>query len=497
MKPILTAVAFFFYSFAFAGINPSASAEYCPLQELYFDVDYVGNKDFVTISVFNNLNARLISKNYNNTTNITVFRLAINFNDVQGLHSITIVYKPNGGGSNQDETFNFINIKSLAGDNRQVNPGISSITAPYCVTTTTNISFSNLSWRRELNPSSYTFFGTIAEYEYSVPAGWSVNGSVSTGQNDIKLGTNSATIVSDGVTGGYVAIRPSNRACGGTTFSGNAIYIAIIREQPAITFSGSSTICSSQTYTASNIPSWVTNTLWEVNSSSLVTNGTSTSNPATFTKAADGVGTIKFTISNPGCGLSFSYTGQQITGNSNLIVGTPKPQALYKISEYCIGGSDWEATFQALPNVGGISYNWKINGSLDTYNHGSSYYTYQFPADCVSLDVQLETGCGTGPWLSADYYGNPATFCPSCFSFMMSMSPNPSTNQVTISSKSTKKPLNIREVRFVDAQGLVRKVVKAEGVRQLNIDISSLQSGRYFVNVFDGKEWISQILIKN
>ncbi len=80
-------------------------------KELYFDVDYAGNKDFVTISAFGNLNARLISKNYNSITNITVFRLAINFLDVQDMHSITIVYEPNGGGTDQTETFNFPKVK--------------------------------------------------------------------------------------------------------------------------------------------------------------------------------------------------------------------------------------------------------------------------------------------------------------------------------------------------------------------------------------------------
>ena len=492
MRTILTTIAFFCYSFVFAGISPSATAEYCPLQELYFDIDYSGNMDFYTIQTFDHLAARLVNKSYDNTTNTTVFHMAINFDDIPVTHSIRIEYYPNGGGTHIAETFSFPKIKSLFGDSRQVNPGISNITAPYCVATTTNISFSNLPWK---NGSST--FGAITQYDYSVPAGWSVNGSVSTGPSDIKHGSNSATIVSDGTTGGNLVIAPVNTACGTNTFSGNPLVIPIIRAQPAPTFSGSATICSSETYTAANIPSWVTDFLWEVTSSSLVTSGSSTSNPATFTKSTDGIGTIKFTISNPTCGLSFSYNGTQITGNANLIVGTPKPQALYKESEYCIGGSDWEVTFRATPNVAGISYNWKFNGTLDTYNHNSSYYVYEFPADCVDLDVQLETGCGTGAWLSADYYGNPATFCPSCFGYRMAISPNPTPNQITISSKSVKNPLNIKEVRFVDAQGVVRKAVKANGVRQLKIDISALTAGRYFVNVFDGKEWISQLLIRN
>lgn len=43
MKTLLTTLAFFCCSFVFAGISPSASAEYCPLQEFYFDIDYAGN----------------------------------------------------------------------------------------------------------------------------------------------------------------------------------------------------------------------------------------------------------------------------------------------------------------------------------------------------------------------------------------------------------------------------------------------------------------------
>lgn len=422
--------------------------------------------------------------------------MAINFDDIPVTHSIRIEYYPNGGGTHQAETFNFPKIKSLFNDSRQVSPGIGSITAPYCVTTTTNISFSNLQWRNGYAGST-TYFGTITQYDYSVPAGWSVNGSVSSGTSDIKHGSNSATIVSDGVTDGNVVIVPVNTACGVNTFSGNPLVIPIIRAQPSPTFTGAATICTSETYTALNIPSWVTDVLWEVTSSSLVTSGSSTSNPATFTKSTTGIGAIKFTMSNPTCGLSFSYDGVPITGNANLVVGTPKPQAIYKVSENCIGGSDWEATFQATPNVAGMSYNWKFNGTLDTYNHNSSYYVYEFPADCVDLDVQLENGCGTGTWLSADYYGNPATFCPSCFGYRMAISPNPTSNQITISSKSIKNPLNIKEVRFVDAQGVMRKAVKANSVRELKIDISALTVGRYYVNVFDGKEWLSQLFIKN
>lgn len=147
MKTILTALTLFCCSFTFAGISPSASAEYCPLQEIFFDIDYSGNMDFVTIQDFGNLGARLVNKSYNSLTNTTIFHMAINFFDNQGVHSIRIEYEPNGGGTNMAETFNFPKIKSLFNDERQVNAGISTITAPYCVTTTTNISFANLQWR--------------------------------------------------------------------------------------------------------------------------------------------------------------------------------------------------------------------------------------------------------------------------------------------------------------------------------------------------------------
>ncbi len=492
MRSILTTIALFFCClFASAGIVPSENAEYCPIVEHLFDVDYPGNQSFCCFDASTNTGGRYISRSYNSSTDVTTFKFGFTFNDIAAAHDITINYY--SGTTHQAQTIPFKYIKSVYGDTRQVSPGIYTITAPFCVTTTTNISFSNLSWK-----SGSVTFGTNYEYDYSVPAGWSVNGSVSSGQSDIKHGGNTATIVSDGVTGGYVSITPVNRACGITTLSGTPYVIGIVRAEPSLTFSGSSSICSAENYSASGIPSWVTDVLWEFTSSSLVTSGSSTSNPATFTKSTDGVGTMKFTISNSGCGLSREFNTSQITGgSSDIVVGSPKPSALYKEYEYCIGGSDWEATFRAYPNSGNFTYNWKYNGSLDTYNHNSSYYIYEFPADCVTLDVQLVSSCGASTWLSADYSGYPATFCPSCFGYRMSMTPNPTSNQITITSKSVKNPLNIKEVRVVDGQGVVRKSVKASSVRQLKIDISTLPAGKYFVNVFDGKEWLSQVIIKN
>ncbi len=77
MKTILTAIAFFCCSFSFAGISPSADAEYCPLQELYFDIDYSGNKDFYTIQEFGNLNAMLVSTDGNRMSRLIFVCLAL------------------------------------------------------------------------------------------------------------------------------------------------------------------------------------------------------------------------------------------------------------------------------------------------------------------------------------------------------------------------------------------------------------------------------------
>lgn len=112
MKTILSVFAFFCCSFLFAGVNPSPTNEYCPLQELYFDVDYSGNQDFVTILEFGNLDARLVNKSYNSVTNVTIFRLAINFRDVRASHHIKIEYKPNAGGNSSTQTIPFPYVKS-------------------------------------------------------------------------------------------------------------------------------------------------------------------------------------------------------------------------------------------------------------------------------------------------------------------------------------------------------------------------------------------------
>ena len=319
MKPILTAIAFFCCSFVFAGISPSATAEYCPLQELYFDISYSGNWDFYTIQVFNHLDARLVNKSYDNNTNTTVFHMAINFHDIPVTHSITIEYYPNGGGTHVAETFNFPKIKSLYGEAAQVNPGISSVTAPYCVTTTTNISFAYLQWK---NGSST--FGTIAQYDYSVPAGWSVNGSLSSGPSDIKHGSNSATIVSDGTTGGNIVIIPVNTACGINTYSGNPLVIPIIRDRPSLTFQSLPTICSSSTFQANGVPAWVTGYQWAVNPSAAFSFSNANANPTTISNNWSSQADLSLVISGgTACPISFTYNTMEITGAAKLTGGLP------------------------------------------------------------------------------------------------------------------------------------------------------------------------------
>lgn len=492
---ILFLISLMISSACFAGLSLDVNAIYCP--NTYYSCTFTvsGDYDGMFFDQSHGTSVGIVpnSRVYNGSVNVTSWSLLVHFNDDPATHSIRFNYEPSVGGNLVQEYFTFIKVKSLTSSQYTPLPGITTITAPYCTNTSTNISFNNLAWH---NSTLDADFAPVAQYEYSVPAGWTVDGSTSSGPSDYKLSDNSVTIVSDGATGGLVRIRGVNNACA-TGLSTTPWYdITIIRAAPSgLTFSGASTICSSEQYEVSGVPGWVTDYLWEVSSSSLVTSGTATTNPATFTKSTSGVGTIKLTISNPSCGASFQYNTLAITGSSELLVGTPKPGIIYKTSEYCIGGTDWDVSFTVSPAID-VSYNWKYNGSLITYNHSATFSTYEFPAVCIDLDLQLETACGTGPWLSADTYGNPATFCPSCGSFRMSVSPNPSSNEITIKSKSPKKPLVIRQIQIVDRMGNIKKLIKGNGGNQFRIMIGDLPTGNYYIRVFDGKEWVTEPFIK-
>jgi hypothetical protein len=84
-------------------------------------------------------------------------------------------------------------------------------------------------------------------------------------------------------------------------------------------------------------------------------------------------------------------------------------------------------------------------------------------------------------------------FDPWCGNYY-TISPNPATDNITIDGQKQKK--NIKEVQIIDKTGQVRKTAKfGNNVQRVNLNISDLTPGIYYIKIFDGKEWRSKPIV--
>lgn len=178
MKTIFSFIGVLLCATSFAGLSPAATTEFCPKTNLSFTYTVSGNQYISSFS--NNLYTvgSTISTSYSSSTGITTFSFTLNFDDNSQNHSITLNWSD--GNTSSGEVLDFPKIKSLYGYSLVPSLNVSNITVDSCATNTTSVSFTNLQWK---NTTTNTSFGTITEYEYSVPAGWKVNSFTSTNKN--------------------------------------------------------------------------------------------------------------------------------------------------------------------------------------------------------------------------------------------------------------------------------------------------------------------------
>ena len=151
------------------------------------------------------------------------------------------------------------------------------------------------------------------------------------------------------------------------------------------------------------------------------------------------------------------------------------------------------ANVSAFP--GAISYNWYINGSLNTTYHGNGCNFNVSKINCdIEYDIAVEVidSCGT----SAQVHANAYMPCDSYYR----ISPNPAKGSINLSvdetsqrDKSVAQPKLIYSVRIADKVGNVKKTVDYKsGVKSLSISLAGLPAGLYIVSVFDNVSWKSQ-----
>ena len=201
-----------------------------------------------------------------------------------------------------------------------VSPNVSAINVDSYGANSFTVSFANLTWK---NYTTNATFGSITDYGYSVPQGWKVNGSTSSGATDIKYAGNSVTIESDMTHDGSIVIAPVNLCAANLGLGQYLKNIPIVRQRPGLTFQSVQFLCTSSFFQANNVPSWVTNYQWYADPSGLFNFFSSTSNPTTVSKNFNGQGKVGLLISGSACPYTFFFNNAEITGAPKLVGGEP------------------------------------------------------------------------------------------------------------------------------------------------------------------------------
>jgi len=180
---LLIVSVFCFFKLTAQTITPSQTTEQCPGTNITFTVTIAAQSIQSVQPKALNVNPTVVQQPFNLSTsggNIT-FNFVGRFSDYNNKQTFTVYYT---NASNQAVTYDFpfIKIKSLltAISCAQVQPSPSSITAPRCEINNFNISFSNVQYGNPFE-SPQICYGTVTNYEYLLPNGWSIGANVSNG----------------------------------------------------------------------------------------------------------------------------------------------------------------------------------------------------------------------------------------------------------------------------------------------------------------------------
>lgn len=209
----------------------------------------------------------------------------------------------------------------------------------------------------------------------------------------------------------------------------------------------------------------------------------------TVTPTGTGATTLSANVTTP-CG-SFTLT-------KTISIGPPTISVSYSPSGPCNGTyQTWSLNATSPGSVS--SWQWtKDSSATGTWN----IYSPSSPSTNVSvsgggggISVTATNSCGTSK--------NGATIYSNCSATAIAASPNPTTDNVTITvvqskdaaSSKTAKAM-IYQLKVTDQSGNIKKQYKYSGVSNTTISLSGLMNGTYTIQAFDGTTWSSVKVIK-
>ena len=447
------------------------------------------------------------TSNVINTTTQTTFKFVGQFRDVNIIQVFKIDYVTS---SNPSATYlaTFKKIKSLFYSDRSlafppcnvIRPNQTQpIVFPRCQTASTTISFPNISWFTNFeNPE--LCFGAVTDYEYQLPANWSIAGNAnpSNGSNWLA-GGNNVVVTSDLSTGdgADIKMRASNKSCGtGLASNGSISTVRISRPAPTSITGGTSLLCSgSSSYTLNIIPPGASIS-WTLSNTSVAgipipSNG----NSVTVTRVGSGNANTILTANVSDC------SGTYPPINFTIAVGTPGNVSLQVNNaafDFCSTGlMQFDA---ALENPSPTTQlNWSVVGRGARIKFGAGGYTPVLTINQVGtfeIVGTITNLCGSSTFSSGEF--NSADFWSNyCGIYRFSVSPNPvKGNMNIVFNKPIKENENVNMRLYTLNSSLSAKqwLLKG-GQKQFSLNISELKTGHYVLEVAIGNSKQSKQII--
>lgn len=477
-------------------ITPNPNREFCPKTEYTFTV--VITKPFLSI---NGEGGCFVTQNPLSPVG-TSFTFKGKFDDVNIKQTFRVRHP-----DNTTTPFEFKRIKSMFNGSVScaiIQPTIATITAPICQIANIPINFTNVQYGTAFE-SPVLCFGSVPDYEYLLPANWSIGINTSNGSTWIA-GVNSVTVTTDLATGdgGVIKIRPSNVACGPGLSNGSFEKSIPISRPLNLGINGPSTICGiNETYTITGLPAGSSVTSWVTNNSSIASvPNPSSGNSVVVTSVAAGNITLTATVllcngqtktvEKPIVIGSFAYGTYSYTSNSsvgNNFLGPsnshliPKNQSMCftpQIANVGLSNASWANTggFPVLFNSNGLSLNFCLTAPSTSYTSRSTTFTLTATGPCGTFSQAFSfTVIASGSF------------------FKINASPNPSNEYVNVSLEDSGdylKNLSSKDVITINVID-IQNGTRIKGFKFFNdkkiftLNLSDFKTGNYIIEVNIGK----------
>lgn len=258
-----------------------------------------------------------------------------------------------------------------------------------------------------------------------------------------------------------------------------------ISNSNAPSINGTSPICTSNNYSINNLPPNVSVSWSSSPSSGVVTFSCTNCSQTVVSKATGGTTTIQASLTdNCSSAITNLYT--------TVLAGIGDPVFEQK-TIICSGNNQYSLSAIVTALMSATQYSWYIDGVLKTTSGTSNSATVfggTLDGRTHTLQAKIQMACGLSATALPE--GRYTATCGG--GNLVTISPNPSGNTLTIETAGEDKFTNIR---IVDKLGNLKKQFKILATNKTTINISELPFDTYNVQVFNGTNWTSVKFIKN